>query len=67
VIGFFEGSDVIGLPSKPVNIYLIWYGDWNISTKEIIKKFLININNSEYLSINNDLYNLYIAQVPYNP
>ncbi|GMY05281.1 protein EXORDIUM-like 5 [Fagus crenata] len=34
------------LSSSPINIYLIWYGNWPNSHKQIIKQFLLSISST---------------------
>jgi len=55
----YHGGPLLGtVSSKPVNVYVIWYGNWSgNSATTIIPNFLNAIGGSPYFNINNSYYN----------
>lgn len=53
----YNGGHVL---TNPVNVYIIWYGNWNRNseTQDLVNSFINNIDSTSYYKINQSYYEL---------
>lgn len=49
----YEGGPIM---AHDVNVYMIWYGDWNPNTTSILEDMISNIAKTDWYMINNSYY-----------
>jgi len=55
-IQYYAGNPVMLTKNRIIPIYIIWYGTWISSKQIIIRDFLNNLSNSEWLNIQTTYY-----------